>query len=211
MRVFVLCTGRSGSLSFVNACKHIRNFTTSHESLADVFGNERFNFPNNHIEVDNRLSWSLGHLNKYFGDDAIYIHLKRDRDKTANSFFQRFYLPGSIIDAFCDGVRMNPVEKLSKKMRLKACYDYVDTVNTNIEYFLLDKSKKMTINLETIEQDFPKFLEFINADIDLEKGIEELRKSHNSSFQRKLNLDYRVKLTIIREWRHLKMYFSKKS
>ena len=34
MRVFVLCTGRSGSTTFVRACQHIDNYTASHESTA---------------------------------------------------------------------------------------------------------------------------------------------------------------------------------
>ncbi|HPR00106.1 MAG TPA: hypothetical protein PK066_11220, partial [Saprospiraceae bacterium] len=72
----------------------------------------------------------------------------------AQSFLKRFYIPGSIIDSFCEGIRMTPSEKLSKEMRLKACYDYIDTVNANIEHFLAKKSKVITLNLETIRVDF---------------------------------------------------------
>ena len=36
MNVFVLCTGRSGSVTFYNVCKHIKNYTTSHESRKNL-------------------------------------------------------------------------------------------------------------------------------------------------------------------------------
>jgi len=68
MRVFILCTGRTGSTSIIEACKHISNYTADHESLAKVFGNQRLDYPDYHIEADNRLSWHLGALNKKYGD-----------------------------------------------------------------------------------------------------------------------------------------------
>lgn len=205
MRIFILCTGRSGSSSIIKACEHITNYTASHESLSKEFGNNRFNYPDNHIEADNRLSWNLGHLNKHYGDDSFYVHLKRDRKKTAQSFMKRFYT-GSIIDAFCSGIRMVPSEKLSEEERLKACYDYVDTVTINIEHFLSDKSNVMTIHLESIEEDFKEFWSQINAEGEIENALNEFKTNHNSTEKRQLLNLSRIKLGIIREWRHFKMY-----
>ena len=56
MNVFVLCTGRCGSTTFACACRHIENYTAAHESRSHLAGPERFAYPEDHIEVDNRLS-----------------------------------------------------------------------------------------------------------------------------------------------------------
>ena len=73
--VFVLCTGRCGSTTFVQACQHIENYTASHESKISLLGDQRLEYSQNHIEVDNRLSWFLGSLDKKYGDNAFYVHL----------------------------------------------------------------------------------------------------------------------------------------
>lgn len=63
--VFVLCTGRCGSTTlFAQACQHIENYTASHESKIFLLGDKRLEYSQNHIEVDNRLSWFLGSLEK---------------------------------------------------------------------------------------------------------------------------------------------------
>ncbi len=205
MRVFILCTGRSGSTTITRACQHITNYSSSHESLARKFGKERFEYPDNHIEADNRLTWQLGHLNQYYGDDAFYVHLKRNKEKTAHSFLKRYYFPGSIIDSFCEGIRMTPPEKLSKDERLQACYDYIDTVTSNIDHFLINKSNVAIINLETIETDFTEFWERIKASGDLNKALHEFKVHYNQTYKRKFNYRHRLKLLVIREWRHIKM------
>ena len=47
-----------------------------------------------HIEVDNRLSWMLGRLDKVYADDlAIYVHLKRNRSLSRVSSFVRNVSP----------------------------------------------------------------------------------------------------------------------
>lgn len=205
MRIFILCTGRSGSSAIIKACKHIKNYSASHESLSQAFGKERFNYPDNHIEADNRLCWHLGHLNKYYADEPFYVHLKRNKEKTAQSFMKRFY-QDSIIDSFCGGIRMMPSEILSKQERLQACYDYIDTITLNVEHFLSDKNKVMIINLETIEKDFEIFWSQINAEGNFENAINEFKNQYNSSKKRKLNYKHRLKMMAIKEWRHITMY-----
>lgn len=204
MRVFILTTGRSGSVTIVRACNHIENYTSGHESFANAFGNSRLKYDDNHIEADNRLSWHLGQLNKLYGDTAFYVHLKRDRDKVANSYFNRFYY-GSIMDAFCEGIRMTAPEYLNKNERLQACYDYVDTVNANIEFFMSNKTKTMTINLENISEDFKYFWEQIGAKGDLANALSEFQVPYNPSAKRKLRLQSRMKLILIREFRHISL------
>jgi hypothetical protein len=202
MRIFILTTGRSGSLTIIRACEHIENYTSAHESLAKVFGTNRLKYEDNHIEADNRLSWHLGQIDKLYGDTALYVHLKRNRDKVAHSYFKRFYY-GSIMDAFCEGIRMTAPEYLNKSERLQACYDYVDTVNTNIESFMSNKTKTMTIELENIAEGFKELWRQIGANGDLEKALNEFKVPYNPSTKRKWRPLSRMKLILIREYRHI--------
>ena len=202
MRIFILTTGRSGSVTIIKACEHIDNYSAAHESLIYAFGQSRFNYKDNHIEADNRLSWHLGQLDKLYGNNAFYVHLKRNRDKVANSYSKRFY-NRSIVDAFCEGIRSTPPEILSKEERLQACYDYVDTVDSNIESFMSDKTKTMIINLENIEDDFKEFWAKIAAKGSLENALNEFKVPHNPSSKRKIQFFPRIKLYIIRELRHI--------
>ncbi|UYO73880.1 hypothetical protein M0220_13480 [Halomonas qinghailakensis] len=87
---FVLCTGRCGSVSLAKSFNYVKNYTSGHESLSHLVGSSRLNYPKRHIEVDNRLSWMLGRLHSKCGDDAFYVHLKRDRLAVAESFLKRF-------------------------------------------------------------------------------------------------------------------------
>ena len=98
MNVFVLCTGRCGSTTFARACSHIENFGVAHESRCAQLGDSRFAYPENHIEVDNRLSWLLGRLDRAYGDDAFYVHLRRPDQQVAASFLNRYR--GGIIRAY---------------------------------------------------------------------------------------------------------------
>ncbi len=86
MNVFVLCTGRCGSSTFIEACHHIANYTSAHESRSSLLGAERLAYPAQHIEADNRLSWLLGRLDAAYGDSAFYVHLQRNHPDTAASF-----------------------------------------------------------------------------------------------------------------------------
>jgi len=201
MNVFVLCTGRNGSVTFIKACKHSSNFSAGHESRSKIIGKEAFNYTKDHIEADNRLSWQLGKLDKAYGDNAFYVHLKRDRDKTAKSFFRRFNYRGSIVKSFCEGIKITPPELLNEEEKLNVCYDYIDVVSDNIEHFLADKSRKMTMNIENIDEDFKYFWNQIGANGDLELALKEFSVQHNSSSQIKTSLKYNLKLFLYRVYR----------
>jgi len=206
MRVFVLSTGRCGSNAFIKACKHIENYTADHEGLAKKIGEERFAYPDDHIEADNRLSWHLGQLNKRYGDEPYYVHLKRDKKTLAKSFLDRFYVPCSIIDSFCEGIRMMPSQKFSDETYLQVCYDYIDTVNSNIAFFLSDKTNVIEVNLENIVEEFAVFWDKIGAKGDIEGAIAEFHIRHNKTRRRKLNLLYRLKLIFKKEYMHFILF-----
>jgi hypothetical protein len=173
--VFVLCTGRCGSLTFAKACGHITNYTSGHETRCKRLGKDRLAYPPGHIEVDNRLSWFLGRLDETYGDQAHYVHLLRDRDETARSCNQR-WVHGGIMDAYCCGI-------LTRKQthRLEICQDYCETVGENIRLFLKDKSRVMTVRLEQAKEDFTRFWSWIGADGDLVASLAEWETRHNKT------------------------------
>lgn len=177
MNIFVLSTGRCGSTTFTRACEHITNFSASHESRCKKLGAERFNYSENHIEIDNRLSWLLGRLDETYGDNAFYVHLKRAEDLVATSFTKRYQ--GGIIKAYRGGGIIMGVSENTEPMDVSI--DYYRTVNSNISLFLKDKTKKMKFNLENYESDFKEFWTKIEADGNYELALSEFNTTHNAS------------------------------
>lgn len=181
MRVFILSTGRSGSLSFARACGEIGNYTAGHESRSRRLGEARFDYPDNHIEADNRLAWFTGALDRRFGNDAFYVHLLRDRREVVESYNRRWVRYGSLIRAYCEGIHQITIHTLDPARRLEVVEDFYDRVNENIRLFLKDKDQVLTIHLERIREEFPRFWEAIGAEGDLERALGILETSHNRS------------------------------
>ncbi|HKK87290.1 MAG TPA: hypothetical protein VJ917_00485 [Saprospiraceae bacterium] len=184
MNVFVLCTGRTGSSTFIEACKHVENYSSAHESRSSRCGSARLDFPACHIEADNRLIWFFGDLDKKYGKEPFYVHLRRNEQKTAKSFMRRWkWNRVSIIQAFYHAILMNH-KKPTEEEITKVSLHYVKTVNSNIEAFLKDKPHKMTVWLENIESDFRNFWDAIGAEGDYEKAIACWDKKYNASSER---------------------------
>tara|TARA_Y100001970_G_scaffold9906_1_gene11692 strand:+ start:332 stop:901 length:570 start_codon:yes stop_codon:yes gene_type:complete len=175
MNVFVLCTGRTGSVSLYKVCHHIKNFTVSHESRKSL----DFKYNNSHIEIDNRLCWFLGRLDKQYGDNAIYVHLRRNSDKVAESFSQRFYYKRGISLAY--KYNLLRTEQISDKSDIEICRDLVKTCEENILLFLRNKTKVIKIDVENFKEGVTQFWNYINAEGDLNKALKELEVKQNKS------------------------------
>lgn len=177
MNIFVLSTGRCGSTTFIKACGHISNFSSAHESKSGLLGDDRLNYSQFHIEADNRLVWFLGKLETYFGNNAKYVHLKRDTLGTAKSYASRKFKYG-ILPAYRNGILL----RLEKDYtQLEVAKDYCDTVNNNIEYYLKDKTHKMSFEITNYNEDFERFWQFISAEGDYQKALKEFATNYNSS------------------------------
>ncbi len=183
MNVFILNTGRCGSSAFIKACSYITNYSSAHESKNGLLQKSRFNYPKNHIEADNRLSWQLGKLDEAYGNDAIYVHLKRSTKDTAKSFARRY--SHGIIKAFYITLISNnqpkTIKRISKQSEpIDVAIDYCDTVNSNIKFFLKDKKHKILINIENIDKDFILFWKLIDAKGNINDALNEFNIRHNS-------------------------------
>ncbi len=177
--VIVLCTGRCGSMTLAAACAHLTTHTSAHESRTHAVGPARFAFPDNHIEIDNRLAWFTGRLDAAWGDRAAYVHLTRDPEAVAQSFAQR--ASQGILKAYRNEILARSRIKARRTPLIDFCRDYVETVNANITHFLRDKSHVMDMTLETMPDDFEQFVGWIAADGDLSAARAELAISHNAT------------------------------
>ncbi len=152
-----------------------------------MLGEDRLDYPKNHIEADNRLSWFLGRLDKKYGDDALYIHLKRNKNDTSRSYAKRFWY--GIMKAYRNGILISLPKKTDS---MSVALDYYETVNSNIDLFLKDKSKKLTINLENIEEGFLEFWNLINAQGDLGAALAEFNTRYNATKETKKKIFFRI-------------------
>lgn len=176
MNIFILNAGRSGSLSFIRACQHISNYSAGHESRLTLIGEDRLAYPDNHIEADNRLSWMLGRLDQAYGNQAFYVHLKRDSQACAQSFVKRRDF--GIMQAYREGVLLGATLGVSD---LELAQDYLATVEANIAQFLKDKRHWMEFRLEHAKEDFHLFWLRIQADGELDAALAEWDTAHNAS------------------------------
>lgn len=176
MNVFVLTAGRSGSTTFIAACRHITNYSAGHETRTRLIGPARLAYPPRHIEADNRLVWYLGRLDAAYGAKARYVHLVRERLACAQSFARRADF--GIMQAWREGVLLGGEPG---QTALDLALDYLDTVEANIRAFLRDKPHQFQFRLERAAEDFPRFWDWIGAEGDLEAGLAEWQRRYNAS------------------------------
>ena len=180
MNVFILSAGRSGSQTFARACDHITNYTSAHESRSGLLGEAHFDYPDNHIESDNRLSWLLGRLDRRFGDRAFYVHLTRETHPVAASWAKRAHT--GMMNAYRYAILWHCPKDATP---LEVALDYCDTVGQNIRLFLRDKENRMDFPLEAARERFPEFWRRIGAEGDLAAAVAEFEVRHNAAWDRR--------------------------
>jgi hypothetical protein len=202
VRVFVLTTGRTGSVTYAHAAAHATNFTAGHETRGGVLQPDRLEYPDGHIEVDNRLSWFLGSLHRRYGDEAGYVHLLRDEDAVARSYVKRWpglrlprrkpivaarkalgYVRGdnhaSLPVAFSQGIVMR--KHVDPAERLTACTLMVRTINDNISLFLQDRPNALEVRLEDGADGFERLWRRFGLEGDLSSARAEFGVRQNAS------------------------------
>ncbi|MHA6317718.1 hypothetical protein ACXYN8_08660 [Altererythrobacter sp. CAU 1778] len=176
MRVFVLSVGRVGSKTFIEACRHIENFTTGHESKEGALGMERVRQPDNHIEADTRLCWMLGALSREIADGDLVIHLTRDDEKIARSYNRRWPHRKSIIRGYAENILQ--IGKFRDEMNIAR--DMVAVAQANIVDFL-EGRESITIDIETPAAGFEQMWARIGASGDREAALATFAEVANAS------------------------------
>ncbi len=203
MRVFVVGTGRCGTTTFARACSHIENYTAAHESRADLLGLARIEYPDGHIECDNRLSWFLGPMAQRFEDEpsgvggwrrrktrktttastpgTLWVHLTRDRQEVVRSFARREPKLGGIIPAFGNGITMTARQYSPEEISDVAGW-YVDTVTANLDTFLRTRANVIRVDITRVSgRVFRDFWDQIGAVGDVDAALAEFSIRHNAS------------------------------
>jgi hypothetical protein len=181
--IFVLCTGRCGSMTMAEACKHATNYTAAHESPLLRYG---LVYPDNHIEVNNRLTWFMGLLDKLY-PAARYVHLTRDPDAVAISHAKHCARqPARIIEAWRNSLRMGWLKKQGHSERgiLTDCREYVEAVTTLIDVFLrapMQNGKpREFINIDiNTPADFARFWDWADCEGDFKAAMTAFITPHN--------------------------------
>jgi len=169
MNIFVLSTGRCGSVTLLHACKHITNYTVAHESKRGVVGH--LGFPNQHIEIDPHLVFNIGTLRKMY-PDAIYVHQKRNKEDCTESLAKR----GSMRNLWIPHAyqkRAGNVDVIDIHIAAGLFYDFFN--DTIAEFF----PNAIQMNLENAKKDFYHFWHFIGAEGNLEVALNEFNIFYN--------------------------------
>ncbi|MFW5837944.1 MAG: hypothetical protein ACOCVM_08030 [Desulfovibrionaceae bacterium] len=178
--VFVLGTGRCGTVTFIEACRRIDNWTVGHETNTNRLFKERLAYPHRHIEADNRLAWMLGRLDVVYGDAPLYVHLYRDPEQTMRSYARRAW-PGSILRAYAQGVILDRPDDPRSYSLEEYALDMIDVVTANIRHFLKDKTKTMLFPLHRAKELWPVFWRLVHATGDFEGALGVWDVKHNPS------------------------------
>jgi hypothetical protein len=167
----------------------------------------RLSYPDDHIEVDNRLAWFLGSLGTLY-PGAFYVHLTRDPERVASSMVRRWeqkiwlrragalkhprrtlrhvtaYLEDPFsteraldMKAFGYGILM-PTGPWRPNERHDVCRLMVDTMNANIRHFLEDK-RHLGVRVENFHDDVSRLWGAIGAEGDKRAALAELDIHYN--------------------------------
>lgn len=172
MRVFVVGTGRCGTSTFYQACRHVANFTAGHESAARTLG--LYPYPDGHIEVAAHLSMAMGRVMRAH-QSARWVHLIRDRDDAVRSLASQSQVQ---LDSFArhwfQAFQADPNEVAAA---------FYDCVNANIERMLetVPPQRSKTLQLERIGDQWQEFWDWIGAEGDFEASLAEWERRYNSS------------------------------
>lgn len=190
MRIFVVGTGRCGTRTFAQACKHVRNYTSGHETHAQKFiGN--LSYPDGHIEVDHHLAWALPLLREQYGagPDAFYVHLLRNRAECVASLSRRHDMDmWAALGCFVLCNRSTP------ERRAQAAAYYYDSKNAIIDATLGKQSlgrgfvlsgNCLTTYIESLPEAWPVFWDAIGAQGDYDDSLAECSKRYNRGLESK--------------------------
>lgn len=172
VRVFVTGTGRCGTCTFYQACRHLTNYTAGHES--DAGSLTPADWPDRHVEVSSTLAWSMALLvPRYPG--AVWVHLVRERGACVRS-----------LAAQCP-VQVEQWAQLTRHAfragRHAAAGAYYDAVNAAVAA-LLPTDRSMTFRVEDAAAAWPAFWRLIGGAGDLRAAAAEWGRAYNAGRRR---------------------------
>lgn len=175
MRVFVVGTGRCGSVTFYQACKSLAaaGYTAAHESHENSIPGVFPGYPDNHIEVSPPLAPAVALLKKNY-PGSKWVHLKREQQACVRSLSYSLWSP---MEWYSRLVFMgwHPMHLID------VANSYYAITNAAIEDALRD-TDHMTIQIEDAASQWQTFCTWIGA-----TDSEGKWKDGAAAFSRKYN------------------------
>ena len=180
MRVFGIGAGRAGSVTFTLAMAKAGNYTTGHEShRGDFRAMSSLDYPDSHVEVDNRLSWFLPALGEKYPDDVLWVHLRRDLEMQAISYSKRHTWKGALVLAYGHGLMQRGREYTDEELP-EVALAMVTNITANVEAFCRDKPS-VDVWIEDPEPGFRHVWDMAHAQGDIEEALAQYQTKHNAS------------------------------
>lgn len=173
MQVFVTSVGRTGSVSFREACRYTQ-YRTGHETK-----NGLLEYPDDFIEVSPHLRHCVAHLAAKY-PEAKWVHLKRAPEACIASLAR--------LDR---GAVMRAYETLHSSIlpstqlidiAFRYYWSEIDVIEAQLERVPADQ--RMELHLETISDAWPLFWAWIGAEGDLDGSLASWRVVRNSGRER---------------------------
>lgn len=175
-RVFIVCTGRCGSVSFREACRYATNYRTGHESHCGFL-----EYPDQWIEVNNHLRCVIPHMaNKY--PDALWVHLIREPKGCIRS-----------LERMNDGAHMRAYQALYPSVMPShnlgdVAYRYYwaenDAINVQLTALVANPQRRV-MRLESIKDEWADFWQWIGAEGDDQASLAAWDVRRNTTEERR--------------------------
>lgn len=164
--VLVTGTGRCGTVTFYQACRHMTNYTVGHETGLSPFADV------GRIEIDPRFAGDMPRLMEAY-PDAKWVHLTRERDAAVQSLAQE-----------CPSRVTKYADLWSPRLltTLQAAAFYYDSVNAQIATLL--PAQALTIGIEDIAAWWRQFWDWIRAEGDFEASLKTFKRRYNAGGHR---------------------------
>ena len=185
MRVFVVGPGRCGSFTFYKACEAFDNYTTTHEAKAQEA--PPWHYPDNHIEVDSRLSFHVPMLLRQY-PEALWVVLDRDREAVARSWVRNRVTQHAWRRVTMSAPPIIPGAPIPPS--LTGCRHYVEYVYSSLQAFLFNRNdpdsavsqgRAMWMDACPVQPwDWREFVHWIKATGDTEAAFATLQTVHNA-------------------------------
>jgi hypothetical protein len=141
----------------------------------------RLDYPDSHIEADNRLAYFLGSMARRFNAErTVWVHLRREIPDVVNSYLPRRTSSAQILNAFGHGILMSSCEKSEMEWR-EICELMIRTTRDNIEQFISTQRFVVRMDLEDPLPGLRQVWLNARAEGDFTAATEEWSIRHNKS------------------------------
>lgn len=180
MRVFVIGTGRCGTVTLSRALALQASFSVGHESRAAHFRDRLF-YPDRHIEIDNRLTWFASLLREiYEVNETVFVHMRRDPYEVAMSYAVR-YRPGGLMHAFMHGIIQTTPGRGDYEERLHTALLMVNAIQAQCDLFLQTVPLAVTIDLHAPDSGLKILCEYTGLQSHEEDFVKAMGHVHNAT------------------------------